>query len=96
MGITYKVELACQNSGLGYLDIIKRIQAVTHTRTQTALAEILEIRQSSISDAKRRQSVPGAWYMTLFEKAGREPRLAEKRHRPGVSAHRGRVHPRRR
>lgn len=41
-------------------EIFKRIQAVTRTRTQTALAEILEIRQSSISDAKRRQSVPGA------------------------------------
>ena len=73
MGITYKVELACQNSGLGYWDIIKRIQAVTNTRTQTALAEILEIRQSSIFDAKRRQSVPGAWYMTLFEKLGVNP-----------------------
>lgn len=54
-------------------EIFKRIQAVTHTRTQTALAEILEIRQSSISDAKRRQSVPGAWYMTLFEKLGVNP-----------------------
>lgn len=54
-------------------EIFKRIQAVTHTRTQTALAEILEIKQSSISDAKRRQSVPGAWYMTLFEKLGVNP-----------------------
>ena len=54
-------------------EIFKRIQAVTHTRTQTALAEILEIRQSSISDAKRRQSVPEAWYMTLFEKLGVNP-----------------------
>ena len=42
-----------------YNETIERIKAVTHTRTQTALAEILEIRQSSISDAKRRQSVPG-------------------------------------
>lgn len=40
-------------------EIFKRIQAVTRTRTQTALAEILEIKQSSISDAKRRQFVPG-------------------------------------
>jgi hypothetical protein len=54
-------------------EIFKRIQAVTRTRTQTALAEILEIRQSSISDAKRRQSVPGAWYITLFEKLGVNP-----------------------
>ena len=56
-----------------YKKTIERIKAVTHTRTQTALAEILEIRQSSISDAKRRQSVPGAWYMTLFEKLGVNP-----------------------
>ena len=56
-----------------YKETIERIKAVTHTRTQTALAEILEIRQSSISDAKRRQSVPGAWYMTLFEKLGVNP-----------------------
>ena len=56
-----------------YKETIERIKAVTHTRTQTALAEILEIRQSSISDAKRRQSVPGAWYITLFEKLGVNP-----------------------
>lgn len=56
-----------------YKETIERIKAVTHTRTQTALAETLEIKQSSISDAKRRQSVPGAWYMTLFEKLGVNP-----------------------
>ena len=56
-----------------YNETIERIQAVTHTRTQTALAETLEIKQSSISDAKRRQSVPGAWYMTPFEKLGVNP-----------------------
>ena len=56
-----------------YKETLERIKAVTHTRTQTALAEILEIRQSSISDAKRRQSVPEAWYMTLFEKLGVNP-----------------------
>lgn len=42
-----------------YSEIITRIQAVTRTRTQNELAEILAIRQSSIADAKRRQSVPG-------------------------------------
>lgn len=56
-----------------YSEIITRIQAVTRTRTQNELAEILAIRQSSIADAKRRQSVPGAWYMTLFEKLGVNP-----------------------
>lgn len=56
-----------------YGETIERIKAVTRTHTQTALAEILEIRQSSIADAKRRQSVPGAWYMTLFEMLGVNP-----------------------
>lgn len=56
-----------------YEKTIERIKAVTRTRTQNELAEILAIRQSSIADAKRRQSVPGAWYMTLFEKLGVNP-----------------------
>lgn len=56
-----------------YKETIERIKAVTHTRTQTALAEILEIKQSSISDAKRRNFVPAAWYMKLFEKLGVNP-----------------------
>ncbi|WP_165072728.1 helix-turn-helix domain-containing protein [Desulfovibrio sp. ZJ200] len=34
------------------------------------LAAILGIKQSSISDSKRRQSVPSDWYMKLFEKLG--------------------------
>ena len=56
-----------------YEKTIERIKAVTRTRTQNELAEILAIRQSSIADAKRRQSLPGAWYMTLFEKLGVNP-----------------------
>ena len=56
-----------------YEKTIERIKAVTRTRTQNELAEILAIRQSSIADAKRRQSVPGVWYMTLFEKLGVNP-----------------------
>ena len=34
---------------------------------------MLEIRQSSISDAKRRNSIPSDWYMKLFEKFGLNP-----------------------
>lgn len=37
------------------------------------LADVLEIRQSSISDAKRRNSVPAEWYMKLFESFGLSP-----------------------
>lgn len=56
-----------------YLEIIARIQAVTHTRTQDELAALLEIQQSSISDAKKRQSIPADWYIKLFEKLGINP-----------------------
>lgn len=58
---------------MSYDQILKRIQTVTHTRTQVELAALLEIRQSSISDSKRRQSIPADWYMKLFEKLGVNP-----------------------
>ena len=53
--------------------IFERIKAATNTRTQMELAEVLDIRQSSISDAKRRNSVPSDWYMKLFEQFGLNP-----------------------
>jgi len=56
-----------------YAAIIKRIQLVTHTQTQNELAAILDVRQSSIADAKKRQSVPADWYLKLFEKLGVNP-----------------------
>lgn len=46
----------------------ERIFAVTECRTQVELAEILDIRQSSISDAKRRKALPSDWLMKLYEK----------------------------
>ena len=51
----------------------ERIKFATNTRTQVELAEVLDIRQSSISDAKRRNSVPADWLMKLFEKFGLNP-----------------------
>lgn len=54
-------------------EIFERIKLATNTRTQMELAEVLEIRQSSISDAKRRNSVPADWYMKLFESFGLSP-----------------------
>lgn len=56
-----------------YEQILQRMHSVTRTRTQVELAMLLEIKQSSISDAKKRQSVPGDWYMKLFEKIGVNP-----------------------
>jgi phage repressor protein C with HTH and peptisase S24 domain len=54
-------------------EIFERIKVATHTRTQIELAEVLDIRQSSISDAKRRNSVPSDWCMKLFERFGLNP-----------------------
>ncbi len=51
----------------------ERIKFATSTKTQVEIAELLEIRQSSISDAKRRNSVPAEWVMKLFEKFGLNP-----------------------
>ncbi len=46
----------------------KRVFEATECRTQRELAAILEIRQSSISDAKRRKSIPAEWLITLLAK----------------------------
>lgn len=54
-------------------EVFERIKLATRTRTQTELATILEIRQSSISDAKRRNSVPSDWCIKLFERFGLNP-----------------------
>ncbi len=56
-----------------FKDAYERIKYATGTKTQVEIAEVLEIRQSSISDAKRRDSIPGDWYMKLFEKFGLNP-----------------------
>ncbi|WP_051363982.1 helix-turn-helix domain-containing protein [Oleidesulfovibrio alaskensis] len=45
-----------------------RIFEVAECRTQLELAEFLNIKQSSVSDAKRRQTVPSEWLVKLFEK----------------------------
>lgn len=50
-----------------------RIQQMTGLKTQVQLAEALKIRQSSISDAKRRGAVPDAWLVTLLEKYSLNP-----------------------
>ena len=43
-----------------------RIHKISGTRTQVELAAMLGIRQSSISDAKRRGSIAASWLVTLF------------------------------
>ena len=50
--------------------VYRRIQKATNTKTQKELAAILEVHQSSISDAKRRNALPPGWFLALFEKFG--------------------------
>ena len=46
----------------------RRVFAAAGCRTQAELATLLNIRQSSISDAKKRQNIPAEWRVKLFEK----------------------------
>ena len=71
---------------------MQRIAEATGARTQVELANILGIRQSSISDAKRRKSIPDAWLVKLFRShdlnpdwivSGQQPQFLRQR---GVSA----------
>jgi len=50
-----------------------RIRAATHTRTQTEVAKLLGIKQSSISDAKKKNTIPDGWLITLYRACGLEP-----------------------
>jgi len=45
-----------------------RILEATGCRTQQELAAVLDVRQSSVSDAKRRGSVPPDWLIKLLKK----------------------------
>lgn len=56
-----------------YEETMARIKIVSRTQTQTELAKLLEVRQSSVAEAKRRQSIPADWYLKLFEKLGVNP-----------------------
>ena len=50
-----------------------RICEVCGIKTQTELSAYLGIRQSSISDAKRRMMIPAAWLLTLLTREGVNP-----------------------
>lgn len=53
--------------------MVARVREVLGVRTQTQLAEALGIRQSSVSDACRRQSIPDGWLLRLVEEYGSNP-----------------------
>lgn len=76
---------SCSVSGVipdSFNVIFGRIKEITGSRTQVELAEILGIRQSSISDAKKRESVPSDWYLKLFEIYGVNPLWIKAGHEP--------------
>lgn len=53
----------------------ERILSATGARTQTELAELLEVKQSSISDAMSRGGgIPANWLVILTEKLAMNPR----------------------
>ncbi|MCP4344935.1 MAG: bacteriophage CI repressor [Desulfobacterales bacterium] len=45
----------------------ERIKSATDIRTQGDLASILGVRQATVSDAKKRNSVPAEWLMKLYQ-----------------------------
>lgn len=52
---------------------LDRIYSITDTTTQVALSEVLGIRQSSVSDARKRNSIPRAWLVTLVDRFSANP-----------------------
>ena len=56
-----------------YTAAMKRILSVTGCRTQQELAAFFGVRQSSISDAGRRRSIPSGWLLTLLREKGVNP-----------------------
>jgi phage repressor protein C with HTH and peptisase S24 domain len=63
-------------------EAMERIKKATGARTQVQLAEVLEVRQSSISDAKRRCSVPSDWFLKLYRSHGLNPNWLSDGHEP--------------
>ena len=53
--------------------IYNRILSVTNCTTQMELITVLDVSQSSISDAKRRRSIPDTWLIILFDKFRMNP-----------------------
>lgn len=63
-----------ENSSQGFDAFMGRLrQVMPELRTQQDLANHLGIRQSSVSDAKGRDSVPDAWLLGLLERDGLNP-----------------------
>ena len=58
---------------MAFQDSYNRILQSTGLRTQTEVAALLGVKQSSVSEAKRRDRIPNPWLMTLFSRRGLNP-----------------------
>lgn len=50
-----------------------RLYEIAECRTQTGLDDLLGIKQSSISDAKKRNTIPAQWLVKLLRLKGINP-----------------------
>lgn len=67
-----KNETTIENCAL-FAERMERVKTVTLTNTQVQLAEFLDVRQSSVSDAKRRCSIPSEWLLTILSRTNVNP-----------------------
>lgn len=81
-GVVANVKLLCKKAGSdllvskavrGHSGALERIQAVTGCKTQQELAEFLSVKQSSISYAKKRGTIPPEWLLKLLRRKGVNP-----------------------
>ena len=88
-----KKKRQCDEAQLKWFEeALERIKKATGARTQVQLAEVLDVRQSSISDAKRRCSVPADWFLKLYRSHGLDPDwLAEGSGTPYIDSGKGKV-----
>lgn len=63
--MSYNLDIS-QNGGISSMNALDRIFEATVCRTQVDLAAVLGIKQSSISDAKRRNSIPSDWLIKIL------------------------------
>jgi hypothetical protein len=52
----------------GFEAILLRLQKVTGTKTDSALAEVLNIKPQSVVAAKKRRQIPPGWILTVAKK----------------------------
>jgi len=58
---------------MSFYDVFDRIMKATGARTQTELAKLLGIRQATVSEAKKRGTIPAEWIMKLYRSHGLSP-----------------------